>query len=406
MKPRLIVVSISALLVLTFQSSVAPQQIFLYPIVEKGKWGYIDDTGKVAIQPQFDDAKNFSEGLARVKVGEKWGFIDQTGRLAVPPQFEIGSNGHENDASLDFHEGMAVISLKRAEKWGYVDQSGRIVIPPKYDSAHQFSEGLASVGNNYAHVFHNSSAVYLGGLGYYIDKSGRIVDLPLTGGTFSEGLAIAGEPLPPPATEGDLAHDQKFGYIDRTGHFKIAPRFWAPEDFSEGLARVRAYDRDLWGYIDHKGTIIIRMQYEGAGDFSEGLARVKVPMYEKMGFINKSGRLVITPAFLAVGNFSGGLASACVEDDTSPIHMKCGYIDKAGHWAIAPTFIFLLSDFKGNLAFACTDKTCGYVNRAGQFVWQAKSDEPTNTASSRTGCSILSDKSYRNYPCTIDFKLF
>lgn len=408
MKPRLILVSISALLVLTLQSSVAQQQIFLYPIVEDGKWGYINESGKVVIKSQFDDAKPFYEGLARVKVEGKWGFIDPTGKFAISPQFEISPYGvGANGSNLDFHEGMAAVSLKQGEKWGYIDRSGRIVIPPKYDSAHQFSEGLASVGNNYSETVGNASAVYLGGAARYIDKSGRVRALPIVGETFSEGLALASVPRKrPPTEESDLTEEQKIGYIDKTGHFQIAPRFWAPYKFAEGLARVRAYDRDLWGYIDHTGTMIMKMQYEDAGDFTEGLARVK--LYGRMGFINKSGRMAIRPAFALVGNFSGGLASACVEDDTALFHVKCGYLDKSGGWAIAPTFTFMLGDFKGSLALACTEKTCGYINRKGKFIWlpRGSPNETTTVGSAFTGCSIMSDKSDQNYPCKFEFKLF
>ena len=29
------------------------------------------------VEPQFDDAGDFSEGLARVKIGNKWGYISK-----------------------------------------------------------------------------------------------------------------------------------------------------------------------------------------------------------------------------------------------------------------------------------------------------------------------------------------
>ena len=408
MKPRFRVLTIALLLILASQSSLAQQQTLLYPILEDGKWGYINEIGKVLIKPQFDDAKLFYEGLARTKIGEKWGFIDPTGRFAIAAQFELEPYGSEaNDSRLDFHEGMAVISLSKGKKWGYVDHSGRIVVEPKYDSADQFSEGLASVGNNYSEKFGNTSAVYLGGAARYIDKSGHVRELPIVGDTFSEGLALASVPRKrPPTKESDLTEGQEIGYIDKTGHFRIAPRFWAPYSFSEGLARVRSYDRDEWGYIDHTGRLVIKMKYENAGDFLEGLARVK--FYGRMGFINRSGAWAIRPAFALVGNFSGGLASACVENDISPFHVKCGYLDKNGGWAIAPTFSFMLGDFKGSLALACTEKTCGYINRKGEFVWLPRDapNESTIVGSAFTGCSIMSDKSYQNYPCKIDFKLF
>ncbi len=47
----------------------------LLPVLQDGKWGYIDRTGKISIRPQFDDAGDFSEELARVRIGEKWGYI-------------------------------------------------------------------------------------------------------------------------------------------------------------------------------------------------------------------------------------------------------------------------------------------------------------------------------------------
>ena len=51
--------------------TLAQKESVLYPIEESGKFGYIDENGKVAIKPQFDDAKFFFEGLARVKIGKK-----------------------------------------------------------------------------------------------------------------------------------------------------------------------------------------------------------------------------------------------------------------------------------------------------------------------------------------------
>ena len=45
-------------------------------------------TGKFAINPQFDDAAEFSDGLAPVKQGKHWGFIDPTGKFAINPQFD------------------------------------------------------------------------------------------------------------------------------------------------------------------------------------------------------------------------------------------------------------------------------------------------------------------------------
>ena len=47
--------------------------------------------GTIVINPQFDESRSFSDGLARVRFGDfktgKWGFIDKTGHYVINPQF-------------------------------------------------------------------------------------------------------------------------------------------------------------------------------------------------------------------------------------------------------------------------------------------------------------------------------
>lgn len=59
-----------------------------YAAVKKdGNWGFVDAKGKIVIEPQFNDARSFSNGLAAVKVGGLWGFIDSKGNMVIEPQF-------------------------------------------------------------------------------------------------------------------------------------------------------------------------------------------------------------------------------------------------------------------------------------------------------------------------------
>src|SRR5687768_8945424 len=70
----------------------------LYPVQESGKWGYMDKAGKVVVKPQYEDAKDFSEGMGRVKEDGKWGFVNNSGELTIKPQY---------DKAMDFSDGMA-----------------------------------------------------------------------------------------------------------------------------------------------------------------------------------------------------------------------------------------------------------------------------------------------------------
>ncbi|EGQ2639350.1 WG repeat-containing protein, partial [Campylobacter coli] len=52
------------------------------------RWGFIDRSGKFVIEPKFDDAWNFNEGLAGVELNGKWGFIDKSGKIVIEPKFD------------------------------------------------------------------------------------------------------------------------------------------------------------------------------------------------------------------------------------------------------------------------------------------------------------------------------
>ncbi len=55
---------------------------------ENKKYGFIDETGKIIIQPAFDYIGGFSEGIAEVRINGKWGFIDRTGQMLIRPQYD------------------------------------------------------------------------------------------------------------------------------------------------------------------------------------------------------------------------------------------------------------------------------------------------------------------------------
>lgn len=59
----------------------APPEVLL-PVKQDRKWGFIDEAGKIVIEPQFDRCSSFVQGLARVRMDGKFGYIDKRGGMS------------------------------------------------------------------------------------------------------------------------------------------------------------------------------------------------------------------------------------------------------------------------------------------------------------------------------------
>lgn len=49
------------------------------------QYGFVNQSGKLIINTQFDEAWSFQEGLALVEKDDKWGYIKTDGSYAVKP---------------------------------------------------------------------------------------------------------------------------------------------------------------------------------------------------------------------------------------------------------------------------------------------------------------------------------
>jgi len=112
---------------LTTALAAPPPQVEpkLLPYIAQGDiYGYMDISGTVVIEPQFDFATPFSEGLALVSQKQKFGYIDETGAWVIKPQFRDARPFAEGLALVDTAVGK---SFKTA--YAYIDKTGKIVIP-------------------------------------------------------------------------------------------------------------------------------------------------------------------------------------------------------------------------------------------------------------------------------------
>ncbi|KAA5467163.1 WG repeat-containing protein [Bacteroides cellulosilyticus] len=94
---------------------------------ENEKFGYIDKSGKFVIEPQFEFADDFSEGLAIVTINDEYGFIDKSGKFVIEPQFEYASK---------FSDGISRVENNGKEF--KIDTNGNVV--SDLDSYEDFTE--------------------------------------------------------------------------------------------------------------------------------------------------------------------------------------------------------------------------------------------------------------------------
>jgi len=183
-KKNLIAIVASVGLTLFFACNQSlPEDVFPSPKKNEktGKWGFVYE-GKTIIKYKFDDADDFSSGLARVGLGEKWGYIDKKGKEIIPLKYDFASIFSDDVAKVgldgkygfidktgkeiiqliyeeiyDFKEGLAKVLLNG--KYGFIDKTGEEIIPLKYDDVGDFTNGLIKV---------KESGTYS-----YVDKTGK-----------------------------------------------------------------------------------------------------------------------------------------------------------------------------------------------------------------------------------------
>ena len=94
----------------------------------------------------------------------------------------------------------------------------------------------------------------------------------------------------------------KYGFIDADGEIVVEPQYPKVEDFHNGFARVRVFDRLV--FIDALGRPLFKNLFNFIGLMEEGLARVQ--LVNLWGFIDGRCNLILEVQYEGAGDFSGG----------------------------------------------------------------------------------------------------
>ncbi len=218
-----------------------------------------DKFSKLFTLKNVQEVDFFSEGLAAIKKNNKFGFIDTTGSVIIEPKY---------DQVLSFSDGLCAVASSKIKgdsllfSWSFIDKAGKVVLKGPFLEANGFEKGLASVK-------------FMNGNSCWIDKLGKnVFNVSYKEcRSFSEEVAIFRDTL-------------FYGIINRNGTVLLKPTYISIGNFSDGLASIEFNEHQV-GYIDTHGKIVIKPVFQFVSKYSQGIAYVCKD--EKLILINKAG---------------------------------------------------------------------------------------------------------------------
>ncbi|MBR5138698.1 MAG: WG repeat-containing protein [Alistipes sp.] len=173
---------------------------------KKGKWGYADLKGVFRINPSYDSATDFNNGLAIVTKDGKAYQINKAGDRKSLPFVP-------NESLVVFDNGTGYIKNSNGNYQFFI--KGFNLIAGEFTKIGNFSDGVIKVTD------------VSGGVHYLNERGEKVLTLKefADGGDFSEGKAW-------------VRKNSKYGYIDKTGKLVVDTLFTYASNFNNHLAYV------------------------------------------------------------------------------------------------------------------------------------------------------------------------
>lgn len=299
-------------------------------------WGLARDDGSWLVEPKFEELDALSDGLARVKIDGKFGFIDKSGRFAIEPVFDkawwfIPAFGHTS-ASRDGAFGVIDKSgawvfrrdyqqvhfaikrgkdnsetvfgwhFKKADKWGFLDLDGHVVLDAAFDETISDYDGRLAGYKNKVLFYYRKDGSPLQ------PPNGQLIDAAMGG--------------VPPFT---LKIGDKFGFVDSDGRALTPVHFDATAWVAAGIKNVKLDGK--WGRIGRDGAWLIEPKFDY---LSSGLDLYVASIDGKRGLMRADGTWMIEPKFEAARVRDADTAFVTVAGATGVLRLK----DQS--WVISP----------------------------------------------------------------------
>ena len=224
-------------------------------VKKNGKYGLIDQHGKVIVEPHFQELMVMSSDIIGFKDNDKWGWLRVAdGKIIQPPLYDELGKSYLFAHSL-------VIHLNG--KQGIAHESGKVLINPEYERLYN----IYLKTGKYVQFFKNKQSGLMDSLGKILLPA---VYESLNSCNGSDFLRIEERGL--------------YGLIDVNGKEVTPPLYDKINDFVRGHAVVEKAGR--MGVIDKNGELILS------------------PFYPQIEFRNSSGLVVFGDPVVSVSDLS------------------------------------------------------------------------------------------------------
>ncbi|MEO8761280.1 MAG: WG repeat-containing protein [Bacteroidia bacterium] len=263
-------------------------QMPFFSIKNEGKYGFIDSTGKICIEPIYNEVEDFKEGFALVQKNNLYGYINKAGRVKIDFQFDEASS---------FLQQVAIVQQNKTTF--LIDHAGK-KISANYDEIADFTDNVAIVKKNnlYGAINHSGEELIKPSFSYLSD--------------FSENFA-------------SFLQNNKYGFINNQGFIVVAPIYNWVSAFKNNQCRVKI-DNHL-GVINKHGDFVIQPLYDFIDEPFKGIyVVVKNNLY---GFVDTSScflseiKYSYNPA-LKIADLTNGIFMRLIENNKEELQDKNG----------------------------------------------------------------------------------
>ncbi len=325
-----------------------------------GKWkfGYIDKSKKWIIQPQFDDAKQFSEGISAVGIKDettgviKYGYIKKDGSYITKPTYCLCEN---------IKDGFGIVTMysNNLETYGFVDSNGVEIVKPRYQYASIISTKPEHVvieltdENQKSGLYDTKTKKLIEPKYYAVYENAPIVSLVNMEGARLEGMLLENGTIIEPQFESvsiykdikELADkaivtlNGKYGIMDlKNGNYLIKPECELIKVTRKNLIISKDKKVDIY---DYKCNRLTNFDAQIIQELT-GTNQLQLQKDGLNGIINLKGEVVLKPVYnRAMGFDSFGNCIVSIKN-------KYGVIKKDGTYLIEPKYDYIESVYEKN----------------------------------------------------------